>query len=188
MVLQSAQSSQDQPAAAAQGSQSQPETSQQKNTDQPVAPPAPQTPWPAPCLETLPPGSTAKTNCQPPAPASKPKKRTRTAKPGTSPGSGPTKTVVRNGSTTDPAVELSPSRNQQQASQELQKTNQLLATSDANLKKISGRQLSPSQQDTVNQIKSYMEQARKAASTGDLQRARNLAFKANLLSADLAGH
>jgi len=96
--------------------------------------------------------------------------------------------VVRNGSTSDPTVELSPSRDQQHASQELQKTNQLLATSDANLKKISGRQLSPSQQDTVNQIKSYMEQARKAASSGDLQRAHNLAFKANLLSADLAGH
>jgi len=64
----------------------------------------------------------------------------------------------------------------------------LLATSDANLKKISGRQLNASQQDTVKQIKSYMDQAKKAATGGDVQRAYNLAVKANLLSAELAGH
>jgi len=96
--------------------------------------------------------------------------------------------VVRNGSTSDTAVALAPSGTQQQAPQTLQDTNQLLATSDANLKRISGRELSPGQQDTVTQIKSYMKQARSAADSGDLQRAYNLAYKANLLSADLAGH
>ena len=67
------------------------------------------------------------------------------------------------------------------------RTDQLLASSDANLKKISGRQLSDGQQDTVKQIKSYMEQAKVAKDDGDVQRAYNLAMKANLLSAELAG-
>jgi len=63
-----------------------------------------------------------------------------------------------------------------------------LASSDENLKKIAGRQLSTSQQDTVKQIKTYMEQANAANKDGDVQRAHNLAVKANLLSADLVGH
>lgn len=191
-VVQSAQSAQDEPASTPQGSPSQPEASpanQQKNPDQPVSPATTQTPSPTPCPQSSPPGSTVKTDCQPVTPATgKAKKHNRAPKAGAPPGTGPTKTVVRNGSTTDPTVELAPSRNEQQASKELHNTNQLLASSDANLKRLRGRQLSPSQQDTVNQIKSYMEQARRAASSGDLQRAHNLAFKANLLSADLAGH
>jgi len=40
----------------------------------------------------------------------------------------------------------------------------------------------------VKQIKSYMEQAKGAAKDGDVQRAYNLAVKANLLSAELAEH
>jgi len=100
---------------------------------------------------------------------------------------GPTKRVVRNGSTADPTVDLSPRPNQQQASQK-EKTDQLLAISNANLKKLSGRQLSANQKDTVNQVNSYIEQAKGAANDGDVQRAYNLALKANLLSAELVGH
>jgi len=85
-------------------------------------------------------------------------------------------------------VALSPDLSPQQASHQIESTDQLLATSDANLKKISGRQLSANQQDTVKQIKSYMEQAKTAANGGDVQRAYNLAVKANLLSAELVGH
>ncbi len=85
-------------------------------------------------------------------------------------------------------VELSPRRNQQQAAQQSENTKQLLAASDANLKKISGRTLSANQQDTVKQIKSYMDQAKESLTDGDVQRAYNLAVKANLLSAELAGH
>jgi hypothetical protein len=85
-------------------------------------------------------------------------------------------------------VDLSPGLSPQQASHQTESTNQLLATSDANLKKIAGRQLNANQQDTVKQIKSYMDQAKKAADSGDGQRAYNLAVKANLLSAELVGH
>ncbi len=85
-------------------------------------------------------------------------------------------------------MDLSPEVNQKQASEQTMRTDQLLASSDANLKKISGRQLSDGQQDTVKQIKSYMELAKAAKDDGDVQRAYNLAMKANLLSAELAGH
>jgi len=84
-------------------------------------------------------------------------------------------------------VDLSPGLSRQQASHQIDSTNQLLAASNENLKKISGRALSANQQDTVTQIKSYMEQAKEAENDGDVQRAYNLALKANLLSAELAG-
>jgi hypothetical protein len=64
----------------------------------------------------------------------------------------------------------------------------LLATTDANLKKISARQLGSTQQDSVSQIRKYMEQAKAAEEAGDVQRAHNLASKALLLSDDLVKH
>jgi hypothetical protein len=85
-------------------------------------------------------------------------------------------------------VDLSPGLSRQQASHQIDSTNQLLAASNENLKKISGPSLSATQQDTVKQVKSYMEQAKEAENDGDVQRAYNLALKANLLSAELAGH
>jgi hypothetical protein len=99
---------------------------------------------------------------------------------------GPTKTVIRNGSTPDPTVAISPDLSNQETSRELDNTNRLLASADANLKQIASRQLSTVQEDTVKQIKVYMEQARLAAKNGEVQRAYTLANKANMLSADLA--
>jgi len=137
-------------------------------------------------------GSTLKSDCKPAQSAgTKTKKHHRkTIAPTKTPTaeSGPIKTVVPNGGTADPTVDLSPGLTRQQASSQTESTNQLLATSDANLKKISGRQLSANQQDTVKQIKNYIEQAKTASKGGDVQRAHNLAVKANLLSAELAGH
>jgi cytoskeletal protein RodZ len=101
------------------------------------------------------------------------------------PNSGPRKRIVSRGSTTDPTIQFSPGLTQQQASAQRQNTSQLLAGTDANLKKVSIRQLTPAQQDAVNQIRRYMEQAKAADAAGDLQRAHNLAFKARLLSDEL---
>ena len=117
--------------------------------------------------------------------ASKRKKHQNT-QPVSSSGTGPTKTVVRNGSTPDPTVSISPDVSNQEASRQLDNTNRLLASADANLKQIANRQLSTAQEDTVKQIKVYMEQARTAAKNGEVQRAYTLANKANMLSADLA--
>ena len=96
--------------------------------------------------------------------------------------------MVRNGGTADPAVQLAPGMSPEQASRQRQSTSELLATTDANLKQISARQLSLSQQDAVSQIRKYMEQAKAAEDTGDVQRAHNLASKALLLSDDVVKH
>ena len=76
----------------------------------------------------------------------------------------------------------------EQASSQRQSTTQLLAATDANLKQISSRQLNSTQQDSVSQIRKYMEQAKAAEKAGDVQRAHNLASKALLLSDDLVKH
>ena len=61
----------------------------------------------------------------------------------------------------------------------------MLGSTEANLKKLAGRQLSSDQQDMVNQIHQYVDESRKAVSAGDLDRARTLAWKAQVLSEDL---
>lgn len=103
-------------------------------------------------------------------------------------GSAPSKKVVRNGGTADPPVQLAPGPGQGQSSQQLESTTYLLASADDNLKKIAGRQLNQNQQDSVKQIRVYMDQAKTAQAAGDLDRAHNLAVKAHLLSDDLARH
>jgi len=153
----------------------------QKNADSGTSSPQAAT---APCPNNS--QSTAKSDCKPATKTRRHRKSVAPAQTTTAPG--PTTTVVRNGGTDDSSLNLSPGVNPQQASRQVDSTNKLLATSDANLKKISGRQLTASQQDTVKQIKSYMDQAKKAAAGGDVQRGYNLAVKANLLSAELAGH
>ncbi len=75
-----------------------------------------------------------------------------------------------------------------QSSNQLKNADDLLAGTESNLKQISGRSLNATQQETVKQIQQYMDQARKAIHEGDLDRGRNLAFKAHLLSDDLVKH
>ena len=115
-------------------------------------------------------------------------KKHRKPKPPVPPNSDSSKKIVRNGGTSEPAVQLAPDVPPQQSSQESQTAAELLASTDANLKQAVGRSLTAEQQDTVKQVKNYMEQAKAAATDGDVQRAYNLALKANLLSADLVGH
>jgi len=112
----------------------------------------------------------------------------RNQKATTSSGSDSGKKVVRNGSTVDPVIQLAPDVSQTQASSERQSTAQILATTDTNLKQISTRQLSGTQQDSVSQIRKYIQQANAAQDAGDVQRAHNLASKALLLSDDLIKH
>jgi|SRR5579872_2241191 len=174
-----------------QDSAASPVSDQKKNVNQSATPPQTPSAVHQPSPENSQPGSSVKSDSKPAqSTAAKSKKQHhKTAAPAaTSAGSGPTKTVVRDGGTSDPTVTLSPGLSPQQTSRQMESTNQLLATSDANLKKISGRQLSANQQETVKQIKNYMEQAKKAGDDGDAQRAYNLAVKANLLSAELVGH
>jgi hypothetical protein len=98
----------------------------------------------------------------------------------------PHNVIVKNGSTSDPSIQFSTSLSPEQASREKQDTAGLLAKADANLRGLSGRQLNASQQDTSAQVRSYMQQAKTAEESGDLQGAHNLAVKAVLLSNELA--
>jgi hypothetical protein len=95
---------------------------------------------------------------------------------------------VKNGGATEPTLKISPGLTQQQASSQRRSTTQLLAGTDANLKRISAAQLNANQQDMVKQIQQYTEEAKAAGDAGDLERQHNLALKANLLSAELVKH
>jgi hypothetical protein len=96
----------------------------------------------------------------------------------------PRKKVVRNGGSPEPAVKLTGGTPAEQALQQ-RSTDQLTAATEENLKQIAGRQLSPSQQDMVSHIKQFMEQSKAAVAAGDLERGRDLAMKAHLLSDEL---
>jgi hypothetical protein len=128
-----------------------------------------------------------------PANAATPGTATKTAGDGTPPAATSTATkpcpppivVIRNGGSNEPTVQLKGDATAEQASQERSTTGQLTAASEENLKKIAGHPLSSSQQDTVNQIKDFLEQSRKAIAAGDLERGHNLAMKARLLSDEL---
>jgi hypothetical protein len=129
--------------------------------------------------------SKAKTSARKKASSKKP----NAAKPKVSTANqGSEKVVVRNGGTAEPAVQLAPRLSEEQASHQRENTDGLLATTDSNLKQMSAHSLSPGEQDTVTQIRSYIKQAKVASSAGDLERAYNLAFKAHLLSDELLGH
>lgn len=178
---------------------SEPQTNPQEEPSQPPQeskPDQPDAASPAPSpdstqqKEAAPPQTTEEKKSSKPSPAKKSVKRRKKPAPPAQPPAGdtPTKTVIRNGSTVDPGVQISTGGTEEQVSRQKKSTTQLLQRTEANLRKISVRQLDAGQQDTVKQIRMYLGQAKAAVDSGDLQRAHNLAFKANLLSAELLQH
>jgi hypothetical protein len=97
----------------------------------------------------------------------------------------PKKVIVRQGGISEPSVQLAGSASGDQKSHAQETANQMLESTKANLKKIAGHQLSTDQQDMVNQTRQFMEQSKAASEAGDLDRARTLAWKAQLLSEEL---
>lgn len=97
----------------------------------------------------------------------------------------PPKIIVRQGGTTEPSIQLAGGPSVDAAAQKREAITQLLGTTDQNLKKASERQLTSMQQDTVTQTRQFMEQSKQAMADGDLERARTLAWKAQVLSEDL---
>jgi len=140
-----------------------------------------------PSHQPRPAASQAGETTSPQKPAAKTSGSKPTQEKGTSSSQDPgtKKTVVRHGSTAEPITQLSPGITQQQAAQQRQRIQQALASTDSNLQKLSGTQLTPDKQETVGQIRKFMEQSKEASKSGDLQRAENLAQKAQLLSKDL---
>jgi homogentisate 1,2-dioxygenase len=93
--------------------------------------------------------------------------------------------VIKNGGSDEPKVELKGGTSEPQASQQRSSTEQLTSATEENLKKTAERQLNPSQQETVNQTKQFMDQAKSAVAAGDVERGHDLAKKAYLLSEEL---
>lgn len=97
----------------------------------------------------------------------------------------PPKIVVRQGGSDEPSIQLAGGPTAHEATQQRDVIIQLLGTAEENLKKTAEMQLSPAQQDTISQTRQFMEQSKTAMANGDLERAHTLAWKAQLLSADL---
>jgi hypothetical protein len=96
----------------------------------------------------------------------------------------PPKVVVRNGGSDEPTVELK-GGSAAEASYERATTEQLVKETSDNLNKIKELQLTPSEKETVTQINHFLEQSKAAIAAGSVERGRNLAMKARLLSDEL---
>lgn len=107
---------------------------------------------------------------------------------GGDPSAGPpSKTVVRNGGAQEHSDQIEPGVTTATAEQQRLSTARLLAATDANLKRVEARQLTKAEQSTIEEIRAYMNQARMASDRNDTSRAQTLAYKARLLSDELAG-
>lgn len=97
----------------------------------------------------------------------------------------PPKTVVRQGGTSEPAIQLAGGAVGDQAAQQRHTASEMLSATEMNLKRLDETKLTASQQDMVKQVHQFMDQSKSATSAGDLERARTLAWKAQLLSEEL---
>jgi hypothetical protein len=113
----------------------------------------------------------------------KPSKRTTPV-----PNGAPRQIVVREGGASEPAAQIAPDIPPAEAARERQNAEQWLGTADDQLKRLATRTLDERQQETVGQIRNYMDGARSALKEGDVRRASTLAEKAQLLSDDLVKH
>jgi hypothetical protein len=119
-------------------------------------------------------------------PASGTRKRRQRAAP--APDGTPRKIVVREGGAKEPAAQIVPGMTPAEATRQRRNAEQLLGSTDNLLKQLAGRTLDARQQETVGQIRNYMDGARSALKEGDTRRASTLAQKAHLLSEDLVKH
>jgi hypothetical protein len=161
-------------------------------------PPSPQEPASSSDSSTPAPAATENVQTQPAAQPEPPKigtpkkgfARVRTRKrhapkPATTDGE-PRKIVVPQGGASEPAMQIVPGVSEEEARRQRQNAQELLSATESNLKKLGARTLNPNQQETIGQIRHYMEGARSALKEGDTQRAHTLAQKSYLLSDDLA--
>jgi hypothetical protein len=98
----------------------------------------------------------------------------------------PSITVIHNGGTSEPAIQLVGGASGAQAADQRLTTEQLVGTTEANLKRIAGRQLNSNQQEMLKQIHQFLDQSKAAIAAGNIERGHNLALKAHLLSDELA--
>lgn len=96
----------------------------------------------------------------------------------------PEKTIVRQGGVAEQSIQLAGGSAGDQA-QKRDAASKMLAATEQNLNKLTGRQLSNAERESVIQIRQFVEQSRTAMTAGNLERAQTLAWKAKLLSEDL---
>lgn len=161
---------------------------------QPTPPPEAATTAPSttPSDATTTPGTnTTKPAATKPKPKHHPAKKTATATTPAKPAAIPADTTVAKynpkpgGDGNGSGVQLSADVPQGEATQRKQETNQLLEATETNIRKVGGRSLNDFDQATMRQIRNYITQSRLAVQDGDLERAYNLATKANLLCNEL---
>ena len=152
-----------------------------------VTAPAPE-PTPPPPTETKPaenppPAPETTTTTTPVTPATKPKPKHRvTHKPKPQvPPAQPTQQATK---TNGEGMTISPDLPKDEVDSQKRATEQMLQTAEANLRQLN-RQLSDGEQNMVRQVRNYITQSRLATQDGDLERAHNLAVKAQLLSSEL---
>lgn len=146
-------------------------------------------PTPAPATEIKPAGE--KASPPPKPPVLRHSKRKTTGKSKANPGTKPTpdtsgKVVVKNGGAKDESPQIAPAIPPEQVRHDRASTAELLDAADANLKRLDARQLTSDEKSTMEEIRTYMRQAKAASAAGDMNRAQTLAYKARLLSDDLA--
>jgi hypothetical protein len=118
------------------------------------------------------------------------KRRSHAHKPITPPTADgePRKIVVHQGGAGEPVTQILPGITLEEASHQRESAEQLLASAESHLTQLAARTLNPKQQQTVVQIRQYMDGARSALKDSDTQRSHTLAMKAYLLSDDLVKH
>jgi len=154
---------------------------EQAPAEKPPSPANPQTPPPGKKA----PESAAKETTDAGSPNGTRKRRKRAP---SAPGGTARKIVVREGGASEPAAQIAPGMTPAEATRQRHNAEQLLGATDDKLKRLAGRTLDAKQQETVGQIRNYMEGARSALKEGDVRRADTLAQKAHLLSEDLVRH
>jgi hypothetical protein len=82
---------------------------------------------------------------------------------------------------------IAPQLSRQESAAAQDQANQSLAIAEKNLAAARGKKLNATQSDMVSKINGFLRDAREAAQSGDWGRARNLAKKAEVLSAELVG-
>jgi hypothetical protein len=92
---------------------------------------------------------------------------------------------VKQGGITEQSIQLAGGSAGGDSTHKKDDANRMLVATEENLKKIAGRQLSTAQQDSVSQIRQFVDQSKTAITAGNLERAQTLAWKAKLLSDDL---
>ena len=160
-----------------------PAKAQPPTIEQPTIPPVATQPAPTP--PTVTPGDTQPAPAEPaPVKAKKPKRHRRTVPANTATNTPPKPATKPDAAQPDNNVQITAEIPQNVANARRQQTEGLLQAAEKNLKKIN-RGLTDGEESMQRQVRNYITQSRLAMQDGDLDRAYQLASKAQQLSQEL---